>query len=77
MLKVSGLIKDSTIISDFCAKKGYEKELRNPTTGEPYPNPESEVDYFDRIITNYINTIVNDQRKEKAEKALKYDKAEL
>lgn len=77
MLKISGLISDSAIISDYCAKKGYQAKLMNSQSGKEYDNPESEADFFDRILTSYINTIVNDYRQEKAIKELKLEKVNL
>jgi hypothetical protein len=78
MLKISGLINDSAIISDYCAKKGYQAKLMDSSQiGKEYDNPESEADFFDRILTNHINTIVNDCRQEKAIKELKFEKVNL
>ena len=92
MLKISKLVSDESIINDYADRKGYQEFLtiqepaiekdkegnivENFITKE-IENPESRIDYFDRILTQHITHVVQDQRDKKNAEEHKTDKVEL
>jgi len=92
MLKISNLISDESIINDYADRKGYQEFLtiQEPSTEKDkegnivenfipkeIENPESRIDYFDRIITQHITHVVQDFRDKNVAKEHKAEKVEL
>jgi hypothetical protein len=48
-------------LADFCAAMEYQATLIDPN-GQPFPNPETQAQFFSRIVKSYAGQVVTGYR---------------